>query len=229
MIQKTLHAALLCLLLFSAPPFCRAAEDSFSSTARNEGFSISEIPDSIFLKMQGKSWHKGCPVSRSDLRYLKLLHVDENGTERQGEMICHKSIAADVVEIFRALHAARYPIHSIRLADDFDGEDEKSMQANNTSCFNHRPTSNGALSKHARGMAIDINPLWNPCVHITGRLAGRIEPANARQYAKRDKASLKQNPAPVTPGSLCHRLFSRHGFRWGGTWKSLKDYQHFEK
>ena len=51
-------------------------------------------------------------------------------------MICHKDIAGDVVEIFKALYAARYPIHSIRLADDFDGDDERSMRANNTSCFN---------------------------------------------------------------------------------------------
>ncbi|MBP9545072.1 MAG: M15 family metallopeptidase, partial [Alistipes sp.] len=25
------------------------------------------------------------------------------------------------------------------------------------------------------------------------------------------------------------REFLRHGFTWGGHWKSLKDYQHFEK
>ncbi|MEE0622120.1 MAG: M15 family metallopeptidase [Alistipes onderdonkii] len=27
----------------------------------------------------------------------------------------------------------------------------------------------------------------------------------------------------------CCREFLRHGFTWGGHWKSLKDYQHFEK
>ena len=239
MIRNLAAAVLLCLALVfaqtacptlvSAQTACPADGGSKPAATPDGGFSITHIPDSIFRNMQGKSWHKGCPVQRSDLRYLRLRHVDETGTERQGEMICHKDIAGDVVEIFKALYAARYPIHSIRLTDDFDGDDERSMRANNTSCFNYRTTSSGAPSRHSLGMAVDVNPLWNPCIHTTGRMAGHVEPANALQYARRDKASLKHNPAPITPGSLCLQLFNRYGFRWGGTWKSLKDYQHFEK
>jgi hypothetical protein len=38
-----------------------------------------------------------------------------------------------------------------------------------------------------------------------------------------------QNPYKITKGDLCYKLFIKHGFSWGGEWKSKKDYQHFEK
>lgn len=185
--------------------------------AQTTGFKVSSIPDSVFTKMQGKSYPKGCKTNRSELRLLTLLYIDEHGTEKQGEMICNRIIADDLISIFRELHRQRYPIHSIRLIDEYNADDQRSMEANNTSCFNYRLTTNGALSKHARGMAVDINPLWNPCIHITGKHAGMIEPRNAQRTHKIDK------------NDLCYRLFIQHGFKWGGAWRSLKDYQHFEK
>ena len=185
--------------------------------AENDGFASSPVPDAIFQTMQGKSYPKGCKTKRSDLRYITLIYIDEQGKTRQGELICNKLIADDLIDIFRELYRQKYPIHSVRIIDEYGGNDEKSMSANNTSCFNYRVTSNGGLSKHARGMAIDINPLWNPCIHISDRNAGKIEPSNASRKHKIDK------------NDLCYQLFIKHGFRWGGAWRSLKDYQHFEK
>lgn len=190
---------------------------SVAAHAENDGFMVSEIPDSVFVKMKGKSYPEGCNIKLSELRLLTLLYVDEQGRKKQGTMICNRLIANDLVSIFRELYRQRYPIHSIRLVDEYDASDERSMEANNTSCFNYRMTTNGSLSKHARGMAVDINPLWNPCIHITGKHAGKIEPRNARRTHKIDK------------NDLCYRLFIQHGFKWGGAWRSLKDYQHFEK
>ena len=48
-------------------------------TGRLNGFTSSEIPDSVFRRMQGRSFPEGCRVHRSDLRYLRLLHYDGNG------------------------------------------------------------------------------------------------------------------------------------------------------
>ena len=33
----------------------------------------------------------------------------------------------------------------------------------------------------------------------------------------------------IDRNDLCYRLFVKHGFTWGGSWRSLKDYQHFER
>lgn len=185
---------------------------------QNDDFRISTIDDATYQRIKDKSFKSNGIIKLSDLRHLNLLYINEKGETKLGEMICNKAIADDLIDIFRELYRQKYPIHSIRLVDEYDADDEKSMQANNTSCFNYRATSSGTkLSKHARGMAIDINPLWNPCIHISGRNAGKIEPKTAKRTHKIDR------------NDLCYKLFIKHGFRWGGAWKSLKDYQHFEK
>jgi hypothetical protein len=100
------------------------------------------------------------------------------------------------------------------------------MQANNTPCYCYRPIAGSTkLSNHARGMAIDVNPLYNPCVRRKKDGTLKVEPATGRPYVDRSK-SFKYK---ITTNDLCYRLFLQHGFRWGGSWRTLKDYQHFEK
>jgi hypothetical protein len=171
--------------------------------------------------MQGRSFPVGCSIPRSDLRYLRVLHYDAGGQVQQGELVCNKAIAQDLIDIFHQLYHAHYPIERMRLIDDYDADDEQSMRANNTSCFCFRAISGShKLSKHAQGLAIDINPLYNPY-----QKGAKVQPANARRYCNR-AASF---PYKIEKGDLLYRLFVSHGFSWGGSWRSLKDYQHFEK
>ena len=185
-------------------------------------FLSDTIPESVKLRMAGNSYpEEDSQIQLSDLRYLKLLYYDFNGRVRKGEMICNKAIAEDLLYIFKELYKAKYPIASIRLVDDFDGDDLRSMEANNTSCFNYRPkTSGSSLSAHATGMAVDVNPLQNP--YVKGDI---VEPESAREYADRSV----DFPHKITSEDLCCKLFRSRGFQWGGAWHSVKDYQHFEK
>lgn len=189
-------------------------------------FTSSVIPDSVFQRMQGRSYPRDCSVPRSELRYLRLSHVDAQGREHVGEMVCNKAIAQDLLDIFRELYRQRYPIERIRLIDDYEAVDEQSMRHNNTSSFCFRRVSGTQkLSKHARGMAVDINTLYNPYVR-KGRDGRRIvEPATAAPYADRSRSF----PYKIVKGDLLHRLFLQHGFTWGGSWRTMKDWQHFEK
>ena len=194
--------------------------------AQHDGFSADTLSDAVFARMQGRSFPKDCTVSRSDLRHLKVKHYDAQGQEHQGELVCHKRIAADLLDIFRQLHQAHYPIERIHLVDNYDADDERSMTANNTSCFCFRKiVGSQRLSKHSLGMAIDINPLHNPCVSKRRDGSTLIQPAAGKKYADRNKKYAYQ----ITKGDLCYRLFRQHGFSWGGDWRSKKDYQHFEK
>ena len=189
-------------------------------------FTSSPLPDSIFALMQGKSWREGCPVSRDDLRYLRVAHYDADGREQHGELVVNKAIANDVLTILRALHAARYPIERMTLIDHYDGDDERSMSANNSSCFCARAVTNGrTLSRHAYGMAVDINPLYNPYVKKLPSGKQLVAPRGGKSYLDRTKKS----PYMIVKGDLCYRLFKKYGFSWGGDWRSCKDYQHFEK
>lgn len=129
----------------------------------DECFKILDISDSIFKRIDGNSFKSGCPVKRKDLRYLKLLHYDLQGKIRLGELICNAKIADDLCGIFKTFYDSVYPIASMQLIDEYGADDEVSMQANNTSCFNFRHTSAGnKISRHGYGMAVDLNPLYNP-------------------------------------------------------------------
>lgn len=182
-------------------------------------FSADTIPEAVRLRMQDRP--EAVSDLLPDLRYLRLLYYDYNGRVRKGEMVCNKAIAEDLLYIFKELYKAQYPIAGIRLTDDFDGDDIRSMEANNTSCFNYRTATNSEkLSAHALGMAVDINPLQNP--YVKGEV---VEPEAARPYADR----TAEFGHKITEDDLCCRLFRSRGFQWGGSWTSVKDYQHFEK
>ena len=199
----------------------------FQSPAQvlDNGFTQSEITDAIFARIKGKSYKDNCTTPRADLRYLQILHYNKEGEVLKGELICHKAIANDLLAIFQELHKAKYPIERMVLVDEYDADDEASMRANNSSAFNFRYVSGTkSLSRHSRGMAVDINPLYNPYVRQRG---GRtlVEPTTAKPYVDR----AKEFPYKIVKGDLCYRLFRKYGFTWGGDWKNSKDYQHFEK
>lgn len=184
-------------------------------------FWAEEIDDVIFARIDGVSYARGCNVPRSQLRLLHLLHCNFGGRTQVGEMICAASVAAELLAIFRELYDAGYPVEKVFLIDGYGGSDLLSMADNNTSCFNFRQKSGiRQLSAHATGMAVDINPLYNPYVK-----GGKVEPAAAARYADRSLSC----PYYIRKGDICHRAFTRRGWHWGGSWHSASDYQHFEK
>ena len=192
-------------------------------------FTDSPLPDSLFARMQGNSYRKGCPVSRHSLRYLTCLHKDIHGKTIVGELVAHIRIADLLLAIFRELYENDYPIEKMRLTDHYQADDEASMRDNNTSCFNFRfIAGTRRVSKHGLGLAVYINPLYNPYFRHISKGSGinyaTLSPATARPYTDRTQTF----PYKIEKGDLCHRLFLRHGFVWGGTWSSCKDYQHFE-
>lgn len=216
--QKTLH---------EWTPAAVVSDEAAKAYSLDSCFKAYPINDAIFARMQGKSFKQNCTMPRASLRYLRVLHRNTEGKTQLGEIVCNQSIANDLLDIFRNLYEAGYKIERITLIDDYNADDETSMRANNTSCFNFRVVSGTTkLSKHSQGLAIDINPLYNPYIHLNN---GKVEPATGKPYAY-NRANLRNVKVPIIDTKdLCYRLFIQHGFRWGGAWKTVKDYQHFEK
>ena len=187
-------------------------------------FAAEEISDEVFERMRGKSYPEDCPVELSELRYLRLSYKDIDGNSHEGEMVCNASIADKLVEIFRTLYENDYPIEHMSLVDDYDADDETSMSANNTSCFNFRYISGTKkISKHGEGLAVDINPRYNPYVkEKDGSI--HVEPVSGAAYTDR----ALEFDYKIDENDLAYKLFTEAGFTWGGSWKSVKDYQHFE-
>ncbi len=199
-------------------------EDNGEEMTTERGFYAEEIPDDVFEMMQGKSYKADCPIPREDLRYIHVLHKTLEGETEEGVMVCHKVIAEDLLEIFKALYEQDYPIERMWLVDEYDAVDEYSMADNNSSCFNYRVISHTTtISKHGLGIAVDINPLYNPYTKMVNG-ERTVEPANGEPYLDREA----DFPYKIDENDLCYKLFIEHGFKWGGAWRSSKDYQHFE-
>lgn len=187
-------------------------------------FYVSELPDSVWENMQGKSYNEGCPVERKDLRYVHFMYVDFAGRSSEGELVVNKLIADDILDIFKQLYKAQYPIERIALIDEYDGDDEQSMSDNNTSAFNFRTIAGtDIVSEHGMGLAVDVNPFYNPQVKETEN-GVEVSPEDAISYADRSGDFLYK----IDHEDLCYKLFTEHGFEWGGDWETGKDYQHFE-
>ncbi|MEE0920514.1 MAG: M15 family metallopeptidase [Lachnospiraceae bacterium] len=189
-----------------------------------DSFYMSEINDEIFSRIENISFKEECTLSKEELRYLHVLNKDIDGNTHEGEMIVNRYIAQDVLDILKELYINDYPIEKIRLIDEYDADDERSMENNNSSGFNFRFISHTKkISKHGMGFAVDINPLYNPYTKV---VAGKriIEPVNGEPYLDR-AADFSYK---IQKDDLCYKLFKEHGFEWGGDWKKSKDYQHFE-
>ena len=188
-------------------------------------FKVSSLPEQVMARMNACSYKGKTGACWDDLSYLKVLHCDLDGNAIIGEMVCNTAIASDLLEIFKTLYQSGYPIEKMRLIDLYGGDDEASMRDNNTSCFNQRDiTAGGKVSKHSYGMAVDINPKYNPYYKVRNGMT-HIQPKGSEYYINRSEVF----PYKIEKGDLCYRLFRQHGFRWGGDWLSGKDYQHFEK
>lgn len=188
-------------------------------------FYSKDITDDIRERIDGKSYSKDCHIPYEELRYLRLAHIGFDGKSYLGEMIVNRLIADEVIEIFKKLYQAAYPIERMVLVDEYDGDDKKSMFANNTSAFNYRTIEGtNRLSLHSFGLAIDINPQFNPYINsFKGKML--ILPQNGEEHVDR----FGENPHYIRKNDICYKTFVEKGFTWGGDWTNIKDYHHFEK
>ena len=154
---------------------------------------------------------------------LTLVNVVYIGFDKQvhkGQLICDQSVADNIRQIFFGLLQMRFPIRQCKPINEFGYSDIKSMQADNTTCFDFRlKTGSRQLSKHAYGLAIDINPVENPY-----KKNNEILPANSNENALTGRIRITEEQ-----GKKVIAIFKRCGWMWGGSWLSLQDYMHFEK
>ena len=161
---------------------------------------------------------KGKKIPKEIINQQVLIDIYYYGYDEKihkGQLVCHFSVEDDILQVFNKLLADKFPIYSVIPINAFDWDDNKSMLANNTSCFNYRTTKSGKMSEHAKGLAIDINPLNNPYISRSKK----IYPSGAI-YDYDTKGT-------INPNSNIIKFFKEIGWKWGGDWIYSKDYQHF--
>jgi len=184
-------------------------------------FTAEPLPYHIIQQITGVSFHQNSHFDYCHLAYLTITHVDFYGYSRHGHIIVAASIADEVLDIFQEIYEYRFPIAGMRLIDYYYALDDYSMAANNSVGFNFRYIAGTTtLSRHAWGMAIDINPIQNP--FIRGDV---ILPVAGRYYL--DRSDIR--PGMIIPGDVVYRAFTSRGWIWGGHWRVPIDYHHFER
>ena len=135
----------------------------------------------------------------------------------EGQLVVHKDLLQDVESIFAKLFARQFPIQKMVPVVAYGWDDILSMQDNNTSSFNYRTIyGTNKISNHALGRAIDINPLINPHIQMSG------EPLPPSAYYDPTRKGA------VTP-EIAEVFLSHTGWGWGGNYRDEKDWQHFQK
>lgn len=185
---------------------------------------IEEISSETAVLMMGRSYKEGCPVMLQDLRLIRVSHWDFSDEVQTGCMVVHKKVADELLEIFRELFDAKFPIERMKLVDHYEADDDKSMADNNSSCFCFRPntTTPQLHSNHSYGIALDINPLVNPYVK-----GDKVLPEGGRKYVDRTKEY--KGGITASADNACYKAFTLRGYEWGGSWSDRQDYQHFSK
>ncbi len=163
----------------------------------------------------------GCPVTRrNQLRTLDINYVDFDGLVQRGQLVANVDTVDSLSRIFTQLFNQGFPIASMVSLENFQGDSNLSLQANNTAAFNCRrldqinaPTME---SPHANGRAVDINPLQNPWMDLR---CSCWSPSS--EYAARTPG-----PGKIFKGTAAHRLFIDEGWIWQNI--KVADYMHFD-
>lgn len=199
----------------------------FSVLTSSFASNIKSIDDNYAKEMKGISHHEGCPVPLSDLQIVNIKYLGFDDAVHYGDIIVHNEVALEVSKIFEELFEIKYPIKQITPIEKYNGSDFDSIEADNTSAFNCRKaTGNNKYSKHSYGKAIDINPLENPYIYSDGKISHK---ASSEYITRVLKDSTAENKAILLSSSEAVKIFKKYGWKWGGDWKNIKDYQHFQK
>jgi hypothetical protein len=180
--------------------------------------SVAPVDDAIRARL-GETYHDGCPEPLTGLRYLTVSFRGFDGAAHTGELVVNADEAGDVVEVFRQLFDAGFPIEEMRLPTTADLEAPPTGDGNNTASFVCRAVRGGSrYSAHAYGLAIDLNPFQNPYVRDD-----LVLPELASAYV--DRANVR--PGMILDGDVAVRAFEAIGWEWGGRWDDPTDTMHF--
>ncbi len=172
-----------------------------------------------WARQERLAWEPGCPVSLRELRRVRLTFRGFDGAAHTGQLVVHRRVARDVVEVFRRLYAADFPIEQMRIVRKADLDAPPTGDGNNTAAYACRASvSTTSWSAHAYGLAIDVNPFMNPY-----QRDDLVLPELASSYTERSR----RRPGMIRDGGVVTRSFARIGWSWGGEFRSVSDPMHF--
>ncbi|MBP8535527.1 M15 family peptidase [Streptomyces sp. MK37H] len=165
-------------------------------------------------------WRQGCPATRAQLRRVEINHHGFDAKVHRGVLVVHADTADTVVRVFTRLFDERFPIRKMRPLEEYDGDSDASLRADNTAAYNcRRPDQINAPEKespHANGRAVDINPLENPWQDLRCKCWS----PSARYKERTDGKGV------IVKGGTVWKVFKEEGWVWQDI--DVPDYMHFD-
>ena len=152
----------------------------------------------------------------NQLELFDVIYLSTDGKIHKGQILSNKKIAEDIRQMFRFMLDEGFVIEKAIPIVKYNWSDSLSMDDNNTYSFCYR---NVTYSKHANGMAIDINPRFNPL---------RWKKVNRPNQPEGAVLDTTVN-GTFYPGHPVVEEFKRLGFKWGHVFSKYYDDHHFEK
>jgi hypothetical protein len=220
---KAVRIAMAALVLLTACASDRTTPSTTTAapTTTSTTVAITTTTARATTATSTASWRPGCPVPLSQLRVVSVRYWGFDDAEHAGTVVVNQRVAAGVERVFANLLRERFPIRRVEPIDNYGGDDERSLEADNTAGFNCRRVvgGSGGWSKHAYGLAIDVDPIENPYLEH-----GNVHPQAGREYL--DRSNVR--PGMATEGGALVKAFAAEGWSWGGRWSGTPDYQHFQ-
>ena len=194
----------------------------FSDRELRDCFFSTDLDDKLKQRLVNMGWTEA-NIAPEQLAYLRVLYRDFDNNTVIGEIMVNKEIAAAVQEVFFDLYIHKYQIGKMILADAYGTRISESYADNNTVGLCFGLTADNQADFHARGYAIDINPLYNPLIKDNGNSLS-VFPMEGQLYLDRTvnyNHFINENDYAVT-------AFRNAGFNWRGAVAGLNDYKHFE-
>ena len=159
----------------------------------------------------------GAPKEVIDqLELFNVSYISTDGLIHRGQILTHTDIAGDIKSLFEFMLEEKFVVEKAVPVVGYGWSDSLSMADNNSYSFCYR---NITYSKHAQGLAIDINPRFNPL-----------------RYKYEDRPNEPEGAVSDTtingtlyPGHPIVDEFKKKGFRWGHSFSRYYDDHHFEK
>lgn len=152
----------------------------------------------------------------NQLKLIEVVYLSTDEKIHKGQIVTNISIADDIRELFAFMLREGFVIEKAIPIVRYNWSDSLSMDSNNSYSFCYR---NITYSKHVNGMAIDINPRFNP-------LRWKINNNPNQPVGAVLDTTVN---GTLYPGHPVVEEFRRKGFRWGHTFTKYYDDHHFEK
>ncbi len=163
-----------------------------------------------------------CPLSPQQLTHIQVPYWGFDNKAHTGILVVNHNIADETQAIFKKIYAQKFPIEKIKPLENYGNNEEKAMEDNDTFAYHCKKMASNPnrFSMHAYGLAIDINPLLNPYLS-----KNKLLPLNGEKYLVREQLI----PGMISPKTSIYKIFTENNWTWGGDWRTIKDYHHFEK